>query len=87
MNNVFNLEIYLRNKINDFCLVESPKRPSSSDDVNTNVEIVIKPSQFILIEDKTNNNSNCLVLNVSFNLLKSKIYFLKIKVYNVNAFD
>jgi hypothetical protein len=69
MINVSHLQSFLLNKRNDFCLAESPKRSSSSSssssDVETNVEFVIKPCQFILIENENNNNSNCLVLNVS----------------------
>jgi hypothetical protein len=42
----------------------APKR-SVPRDVETNIEISMKPSQIILVEGKNNNNPNCLSLSVS----------------------
>ncbi|CAF4183338.1 unnamed protein product, partial [Rotaria sordida] len=42
------------------------RKRSTRSDIETHMNIEIKPSQLILLEDQNNNNSNCLVLNFSF---------------------
>ena len=44
-------------------------------DVETQIEIIVKNPQVILLEDQRNSNSNCLVLDVSlsFELLKRSL--------------
>ncbi len=62
------------NKLKDIFLAR-PKRSAPSD-IETIVEISIKPSQFVLIENQDNNNNNnpnCLSLSVSF--IQTKIFF------------
>ena len=46
----------------------APARLSQASDslVETKVELVLKPWKIVLIEDPKNNDSNCLVVNVSF---------------------
>ena len=41
------------------------RKHSIRSDIETHMNIEIKPSQLILLEDQNNNNSNCFVFNVS----------------------
>jgi hypothetical protein len=42
-----------------------PHKRSVPRNVETNIEISMKPSQIILVEGENNNNPNCLSLSVS----------------------
>ena len=64
MNHV--LIIFISFLIKLIIFVDPPKRSIPSD-IETIIEVGIKPSQFVLIEnpDKNKTNPNCLVLSVS----------------------
>lgn len=46
-----------------------PSQPSLENTPETKVELVLKPWKIVLIEDPKNNDSNCLIVTLSANML------------------